>query len=281
MENTVSVWKARGTDAFTRADARKNKEKTLFINENYQYIEERAFQNNIKIRKLVLDRNVREIHKEAFLNCTAMKSIEMPGVRMIGSGAFEGCVKLGKVELTDSIEKVGKAAFMGCRRLEKARISDGSNCQIIRPDTFRECLQLKSAVLPEKVTMIQERAFYKCTELSELFFYNDLQEIGESAFYNCGFTNLKLPQGLQKIGDSAFLKCRNLEYVRIPESVNIIEKWAFHGCDRLKVLEFTDDPEVIGDWVVNRSTVVRCRRGSKVEEYCRKFGFTVEYLSEV
>lgn len=281
MGNTVSVWNAHRADIFTRADARRNKEKNLFIDDSYQCIEESAFRNNIKLRKLILDKNVSEIHKEAFRNCTAMKSIEMPGVRTIGPGAFEGCVKLGRAEMTDSIENVGRGAFMGCKRLEKIEINDDSRCRIIHADTFRDCQKLKSALLPAKISTIQDRAFYKCTELSELFFYKDLQEIGNSAFYNCGFKNLKLPQGLEKIGDSAFLKCRNLEYVKIPESVQVIDKWAFHGCDRLKVLEFTDDPEFVGDWIVNRSTVIRCQKGSKTDEYCRKFGFTVEYLSEV
>ena len=76
------------------------------------------------------------------------------------------------------------------------------------------------------------------------------------------------------------MKCRNLEYVRIPESVKIIEKWAFHGCNRLKVIEIAHEPENIGDWIINRSVTVRCYKGGKVDKYCKKFQFKTEYLSE-
>lgn len=258
MADTATAWNVRSAGVYGRTDARRNKEKNLAIDNSYHCIDEYAFRNNIKIRRLILDKNISEICKEAFSNCTAMKSIEMPGVRVIGRGAFEGCVRLGGAELTESLEQLGEAAFMGCKRLKNVQINEKSGCKIIPADIFYDCQQLSYIALPVNTKAIHERAFY-----------------------NCSFTDLKLPQGLERIGDSAFLKCRRLEYVKIPASVRKIEKWAFHGCDRLKVLEFTEDPEYIGDWVVNRSTVIRCRKGSKVDEYCEKFGFKTEYSSEI
>ena len=47
---------------------------------------------------------------------------------------------------------------------------------------------------------------------------------------------------------------------------------------RLKVVEIAHEPEFIGDWIVNKSTVIRCRKDSKVEAYCKKFEFAVEYI---
>lgn len=105
-----------------------------------------------------------------------------------------------------------------------------------------------------------------------------LRKIGSQAFYQTALKELELPDGLREIGDSAFLKCNNLESVKIPESVKRIGKWAFHGCHRLKVVEIAHEPEFIGDWIVNKSTVIRCRKDSKVEAYCKKFEFAVEYI---
>lgn len=32
-----------------------------------------------------------------------------------------------------------------------------------------------------------------------------------------------------------------------------IEKWVFHGCARLQVLEIRHDPEYIGEWIINKA----------------------------
>ena len=265
---------------YTREDARKNKEKKLVIGENYHCIAEGAFQNNIKVRALYLDRNIREIRRKAFLNCTAIKKIEMPGVRVIGQEAFGGCVNLTGATLPDTVETMGNSAFSGCKRLTSVQIGKMSQDRVIRRDTFRDCVSLKDIQLPQKIKTIEDFAFYKCQNLSEFFFSKFIREIGNSAFYGCGFNELELPEGLERIGDSAFLKCRNLEYVRIPESVKSIEKWAFHGCNRMKVIEIAHEPENIGDWIINRSVTVRCYKGGKVDKYCKKFQFKTEYLSE-
>ena len=102
-----------GQKIYTREEAKKNKEKNLLIGDAYQCIDEQAFRNNIKIRRLVLDSNVTEIRNNAFFNCTSMKSIEMPGVKVVGQGAFEGCVNLGKAEVFRSCTKTWKGGF--CR----------------------------------------------------------------------------------------------------------------------------------------------------------------------
>lgn len=87
-----------------------------------------------------------------------------------------------------------------------------------------------------------------------------------------------LPEGLEYIGDSAFLKCKKLEYVRIPSSVTTIEKWAFHGCNALKILEIHHDPEKVGEWITNKNCVIRCYQGSFMDTYAQKYEIKIEYL---
>ena len=60
-----------------------------------------------------------------------------------------------------------------------------------------------------------------------------------------------------------------LTEVKLPESIRRIEKWVFHGCARLQVLEIRHDPEYIGEWIINKAARIRCYRGSKVAAYCR------------
>ena len=105
-----------------------------------------------------------------------------------------------------------------------------------------------------------------------------LKRIGSKGFYQCGFQNVTLPDGLEYIGDSAFLKCKQLEYITIPESVHTIEKWAFHGCNHLRVLEIHHDPENVGEWITNKNCTIRCHKGSKMEAYARQYGMEIEHL---
>lgn len=54
-----------------------------------------------------------------------------------------------------------------------------------------------------------------------------------------------------------------LTEVKLPESIRRIEKWVFHGCARLQVLEIRHDPEYIGEWIINKAARIRCYRESK------------------
>lgn len=146
---------------------------------------------------------------------------------------------------------------------------------------FAECRSLKTVLLPKEIESIQEEAFYKCDSLEALVLPETLKRIENKGFYQCGFKEVALPERLEYIGDSAFLKCKNLEYVYIPAGVKVIKKWAFHGCNALKVLEIRHDPEEVGEWITNKNCVIRCYKGSFMENYAQEYGMQVEYLEKV
>ena len=137
---------------------------------------------------------------------------------------------------------------------------------------------MEHVTLPKELEVIEEEAFYKCEALQEIELPSTLRTIGKRAFYQCGLKHLQLPDHLAFIGESAFLKCRSLAYVKIPKSVKSIEKWAFHGCGNLKILEIHHDPETVGDWITNKNCTIRCKKGSKMQEYAEKYGMCLEFV---
>lgn len=280
MQKTL-VWRSQKEKEriFVRGCAEKHGERTLVIGQPYNRIGDGALKNNIRIKETVLANCVREIGRESFAGCTRLRSVNSGKIKVIKNGAFSGCVNLRKVEIPATAEYIGKGIFSGCKRLQQAAFEE-ENKKIIRipAEAFMECQELSMVVFPEYITEIERRAFYKCMNLTEIKIPQSVEKIGREAFYQTGIYTLALPENLSFIGESAFLKCKNLEYVRIPESVRIVEKWAFHGCSRLKVLEFSGDPAVLGEWVINKSAKIRCRKNTRVDDYCRKFGFEVEYL---
>lgn len=73
---------------------------------------------------------------------------------------------------------------------------------------------LKSIIIPESVTQIEDKAFCGCENL----------------------TNITIPQSVTQIGDSAFAWCENLTSVTIPQSVTKIGDYAFGGCENLTTI---------------------------------------------
>ena len=53
---------------------------------------------------------------------------------------------------------------------------------------------------------------------------------------------------------------------------------AFHGCDRMKYIEIVHNPEFIGESLVNKPVIIKCKKGSKVDDYCRTYGYQTDYI---
>lgn len=72
-------------------------------------------------------------------------------------------------------------------------------------------------------------------------------EIAKNAFYGCmGIYELNVPKTVRCIGESAFAWCRNLEKVCINGAATVSGR-AFMGCDKLQVINLSDNIEKIGD----------------------------------
>jgi hypothetical protein len=218
------------------------------------FLSERVFENCDHLQNVRLPDSIREIGPYAFLECHGLKQITLPGrLKIIRRGLFKRCINLKKVIIPESVK-------------------------LIEPHAFSECRKLESVYLPN-LTCIQKYAFYKCKNLKSIDLPNQLTQIGEKSFYDCGLDKIVFPQSLTEIHESAFLRCRDLITITLPPNLKVIEKWAFHGCVRLKDVYFTNDPEVLGEWIFNRGgTVVHCKKDSKVDRYCQKYGYTVEYI---
>lgn len=279
MQKTL-VWRSykEGEKTFIKGCADKHGDRTLVIGQPYSRVGDEALKNNIRIKEAVLANCIREIGRESFAGCTRLRSVNTGKIKVIRNKAFSGCVNLRSFEIPGTAEYIGKGIFSGCKRLQQAAFEENKNIIRIPTEAFMECQELSEVVLPESVTEIERRGFYKCMDLTEIKIPQSVERIDREAFYQTGLKTLTLPENLRFVGESAFLKCRELEYVRIPEHVETVEKWAFHGCSKLKIVEFSGDPEVLGEWIINKGTKIRCRKNTRVDAYCRKYGFEVEYL---
>ncbi len=228
----------------------------------------------------ILSDKLTEIGGGAFASCKALEAIELPDtVEIIGEQAFYYCVLIETLTIPPKVKTLNKNVFEGCNNLktlyfnatnctfeglEKSKTSTSSETTYISPfrDTKIEKLVIGNTVdripdwcfahsdkfnkiiVPNSVTEIGYGAFM-CTTAEKLTLSNKLVIISEKAFREANIPNIKLPESLRMIEDYAFQKCDTLVNLYIPDSVVDIGEYAFDSCDNLAVVRMSDNVNVI------------------------------------
>lgn len=229
---------------------------SLLLPEGLKYVA--GFQST-KITSVQFPSTLEEIGDYAFTYCTSlMTEMSLPkSVKSIGISAFEASAIKGNLALPHNLESIGATAFGRCSGLTG------------------------SLVIPDKIVIIPNDAFYVCGFTGTLTLYNGLIEIGESAFYGTKFKGelnlpstvtairreafrgslfsgtLVLPSELISLGTSAFYGCWRLSgVVEIPENIVAIPSSLFSGCSGLEGIKLHKDVEVIESQAFNNCTGV-------------------------
>lgn len=84
---------------------------------------------------------------------------------------------------------------------------------------------IKTVVIPESVTRIENEAFKNCTHLTKVIMGDSVTHIGNYAFMNCKFKTIDLSESLTHIGEYAFMSA--IEVVVLPDSLTTIAPYAF------------------------------------------------------
>ena len=211
---------------------------------DYDYDGGPWFDNNEKIKKIVIAGGVTNIGNRAFMYSSNLTDIEIPSsVTSIGEYAFERCGMTG-IEIPGSVKSIGKSAFFSCTKLESLVIPRGVTQ--IGSYAFDKCTGLKSLKIAGSVTSIGSDVFNSCRSLTSIEIMSGVTSIGGGMFYNCSsLESVKLPYGVTVIEMSAFRNCGKLKSIEIPSSVTSIEDGAFRDCGSLENVYFSGQ---ISDW---------------------------------
>ena len=149
------------------------------------------YKGNKTVTEVIIDDDVTEIAKEAFYDCTNLKTIVFSPnskVKKIGRGAFADCTALEEVDLPNSLEELDidfsgdDGVFQSCSNLKK--VSFGSNLKIVGAFAFSHT-KVKAIVLKDKVTTIREYAFCECSNLSAFVWPDHVTTVGNNVFQDC------------------------------------------------------------------------------------------------
>lgn len=150
--------------------------------------------------------------------------------------------------IEDGVTAIGYHAFSGVESLEIAILPNSVTS--VGYAAFYYCTGLKSVILPQDLKFISSYVFRGCKNLSNITLPNSLETIYKFAFCGCkSLKNISFPLSLKRIDAGAF-SGSGLEYVYIPENVELnceYTDWEertqdpFTRCDSLKKIVFTND----------------------------------------
>lgn len=185
----------------------------------------------------------------AFKSDTALTKIpDLSQVTSIGERAFYGCSALETVDL-HSVTIMGYAAFEKCRALSGE--IDLSNLEVIPGHAFCYDPNITSVITCSKLSSIGDWAFIQAG-ISTISLPETLNSIGDYTFYYASLSGtVALPDSLTKLGASAFEGCKAVEAIQIGSGLTDIPANAFADCKNLKTITVNNRQEDVGITHIN------------------------------
>lgn len=244
-------------------------------------IEDDVFGYCSSLESIEIPNSVTKIGNYSFYNC-ALTQVTIPnGVTEIGEYAFGGCDALLSVTIPGSVSKISSNAFENCVNLlniivDANNLNYSSDNQGIlfnknKTEIIRYPAGSKSTsyTIPSGVIAIGDDAFYNCKNLNEIIIPSTVANVGCRPFSYCenlisitvdvnnpnystdkngvlfnkdktilimypdGKSKAKyeIPNTVSIVEDYAFGGCKNIDTIKIPTSVTFIGLGAFSGCE--------------------------------------------------
>ena len=244
--------------------------------ENITIVDSKVLEGAFSGIKTLTNVNVtsEEIGSYAFANCNNLASVVV-NASVINNNAFANCINLNTLNLNGLIT-IGDSAFINNVKLETVK---SSTLLYIGNYAFANCNNLTALNTPN-VKTIGDYAFAStdqksANKLTSLEFSNDLETIGEYAFYgSLDLVNVTIGNGLTSIGQYAFATCRNLEEISVLSNLEVIKECTFAEDDALVIVNIPGIKYIDGGAFMNCTSLANIdlttviEIGSEAFYYC-------------
>lgn len=231
---------------------------SVTIPEGVTNIGEGAFYGCSSLVSVTIPEGVTNIGERAFSGCS-LASITIPSsVTSIGDGAFESCQNLNEMrvfaaippaigndvfsyDIIISVPKQSYDAYLASN-WQQRYVNFQSNYDFYVDGFYYALLsgnENKVKITYEHNPINGNSAYPSLSGdivIPSSVTYNEttymVTSVGDSAFYNCSFSSITIPNSVTSIEKSAFSGC-SFSSIIIPNSVTIIEESAFWGCSSL------------------------------------------------
>ena len=141
--------------------------------------------DTLKLTKIDIPANVKEIGEFAFTDCIGLESVMLhDGLQTIDDFAFQDCYKLNSIIIPDTVTKLGEAAFYSCIALRSVSLPSG--ILQINNSTFSQCRALETINFPDGLESFGSHVFDGCRVLTEVSLPASLKELKYTAFEGSG-----------------------------------------------------------------------------------------------
>ena len=212
---------------------------TCTINENTKIIAGGAFENCSELMVITFPASVKSIDGYAFKGCSGLTSVEMnEGLKVLGEFAFGWCSSLKKITLPTTIEEIERCVFAFCPNIDDIGFSGGHYWA-------NKFISLVNTI----VDTTQNEVIFGCkyAKLTAIPSQYPIEIIGDSCFGGSGITEIEIPETVKIIEEYAFTQCKNLTGIVIPDNVTTIGHYAFYNCVGLSSLSIGKNVSTIGD----------------------------------
>ncbi len=202
---------------------------------------DQTFYRNKTLSSVVISENIKEINYQAFAGCSSLTSVSLPNtLTFIGYGAFSGCKSLESITLPNSVTTIFDAAFGNCSSLKTITIPNSVTTLGSEINSFRNVFVGCSSLLSVNV----EESNQYLTSVDGVLYNKDKTKL---IICPGAKTSFSIPNTVVIIGKYAFQGCNFLSAIVIPESVTEIEDAAFYYCSSLESVTFNNDNIKIGN----------------------------------
>lgn len=228
----TTVQETKVNPKLSKGEAKVNLRGEAVIPEGTVEILPYAFENNKLLRSVKLPGLVKKIHTRAFALCTNLEKAELnEGLEVIEGNVFNGCSSLHTLVLPDSIRECHAYCFYQTAISEPVYNRSGD---ILYHYPDRD--DGKTVVVPRRVKVLAEGAFFRNEVLEEAILPDGLERIARSAFLETSIQRLTVPASVKTIEPMAFWNCRRLELINIKCCPSSLGQRIFHACPNVKIL---------------------------------------------
>ena len=187
-----------------------------------------AFEWCSAANSIIIGNSVNSVGESAFGFCSSVTTLIIgSSVETIGNGAFSDCSSITSVNIPSSISYIGGGAFYNCSNIVRVSyngsISEWLNINFngiySNPVQHSRSLYIndnvvKSVVVPEGITRINNSTFCGMDSLYSVRLPSSLLAIDHFAFYGCSkLPKIELPSSMHSIGYRAFNGCSELDTI--------------------------------------------------------------------
>ncbi|CAJ1948583.1 unnamed protein product [Cylindrotheca closterium] len=195
------------------------------------------------VQKLTFSSGIQVLPDELCYECRDLQEVTLPErLVKISDGVFYRCTSLWEIKIQCTVESIGDVSFMFCKALKKVEFEESSSStsphrlEIIGNAAFASC-SLQRIKIPSSVNTLGKSAFDACNVLIEAdLSTTSITEIPRKIFSRCrSLQTVRLPNSLERLCDYSFFSCIGLVTVIVPidsKPIKIGEK-VFGSCRAL------------------------------------------------